>query len=252
MIKFFWNNLVSYSGKIVTNPNAQFPASNLIDSRRTKVVRTTTNSDTVTFDFGVSSEIDSVFIVDNPIDGFGVTSVVVSASESPSFIPDLVNLPVSLNSKYGQGLLEFSTVTARYARLTLGSTLGYCELSKVFIGKKLELIDGKSINFGWTHKEEEIISKSFNRYGQQFTDLIGGFKEFNISFSNLTKDQLEQIDEMTDYVGTALPFFVSIGCPDITNSMERFAGMVYLNTKPTKTNTFFNRYSLTMSLREAT
>ena len=252
MIKFFWNNLVTDSGKILSSPNAQFPASNLIDSRRTKVVRTTSNSDTLIFDFGASEEIDSVFVVDNPIDGFGINSLSASASEAPSFIPDFLNLPVTLNNKYGQGLLEFAPVTARYFRLTMGSTLGYCELSKIFIGKKLELIDGKSINFGWTHKEEEIITKSFNRYGQQFTDLVGVFKEFNISFSNLTKDQLEQIDEMTDYVGTALPFFVAIGCPDITNNLERYAGMVYLNSKPTKTNTFFNRYSLTMSLREAT
>jgi hypothetical protein len=251
MIKFYWNNLLDGAGLVSSSENLQFPLANLKKEHRTKVFRSIGSTGSVTLDVGATEKIDSFFLVDNPIDGLGLNSLTISASQSPSFSPDLLGLPVPLNAKYGQGFLRFPEVEARYFRLTMGSSLPYSEVSKFFVGKEMQLIDGKSINFGWTHQEEEILGKSFNRYGQQFTDLVGTFRKFNISFSNLSKDQLEQIDEMTDYCGTHRPFFVRIGCPDITNSLERFSGMVYLENRPVKTNTFFNRYGLSMALREA-
>lgn len=248
MIKFYYNNIALDSNLSATTENAQFKASNIKDDRRTKVYRSTSNSDTLTLDFGDTQEIDSFFIVDNPQVGFGINSLIIEASQSLSFDPLVLQETVSLNNKYGQGLVEFDAVNARYFRLRMESSLDYCEISNFFIGKKLE---PKGINFGWTHKEDELINKSFNRYGQQFSDLIDTFKEFDIAFSQLTKDQLAEIDAMTDTVGTFKPLFVNIGCPDIQNELERFRGMVYINRKPTKTNTFFNRYSLSMTLREA-
>ena len=250
MIKFYFNNLLEDASLDPTTENAQFPASNTQDSRRTKVYRSTSNEDDLILDIGANEEMDSFFIVDNPQDGFGVNALTVEANTTSSFATPLLSEEITLNNKYGQGFLKFDQVSARFIKLEMTSTLGYCELSNFFIGKELELIDGKSINFGWTHQERELINKSFNRSGQQFSDLIGTQRAFNVSFTNLTKDQLEQLDEIYDFCGTFKPFFVRIGCPDITNSMERFSGMVFLQSKPVKTNSFFNRYQLSMELVE--
>jgi hypothetical protein len=251
MIKFYFNNLLTGAQITTTTENAQFKAGNVRDDRRTKVYRSLSNSDSLTIDIGENAAMDSFFIVDNPKDGFGVNALSIHASSSPSFSPDLLNESVSLSYKYGQGFLKFDEISARYFKIEASSSLPYCELSNFFIGKEMELIDDKSINFGWTHQEDELINKSFNRYGQQFSDLIGTQRIFNLSFTNLTKDQLQQLDEMFDYCGTHTPFFTRIGCPDIQNELERYAGMVFMVNKPTKTNTFFNRYSLSMTLREA-
>lgn len=251
MIKFFWNNLVDGAQITATTTNAQFPLSNLKDPRRTKVYRSTSNSDSVTFDFGQTENIDSVFAVGNPIDGIGFTAASLDAGATSVFSPDLLSASLDISAKYNEGFKEFTQVSTRFFRVNLTSTAGYCELANLFVGKSLTLIDDKSINFGWTHQEQELSRNSENPYGQVFSDLIGTRKVFNISFTNLTKDQLEQIDEMTDWTGLTRPFWVAIGCPDITNSLERFRGMVYLERKPTKTNTFFNRYGLSMTLREA-
>jgi hypothetical protein len=251
MIKFYYNNLLDDAGLDPTSENAQFPASNIQDNRRTKVFRSTSNEDDLVLDFGANEDIDSFFIVDNHQDGFGISDLTIKLNSTTSFATPLATHEIDLNNKFGQGFKKFNSVSARYMKMELDSTLGYCELANFFIGKELELIDGKSINFGWTHQDRELINKSFNRNGQQFSDLIGTQKVFNVSFTNLTKDQLEQLDNMYDQCGTFKPFFVRIGCPDITNQLERYSGMVYLSNKPTKTNTFFNRYGLSMEMVEA-
>jgi hypothetical protein len=252
MITFYFNNLLDDAALDATSQNNQFKLANLKDARRTKVYRSLTNNDDVILDVGQQELADSFFIVDNKLENFGINSIQLSASNALSFSPDLIDESVTLDYKNGQGLLEFNEVSARYYRLSLSSTLGYCELANFFIGKKLGLLDNKSINFGWTHREDELLNKSFNQFGQQFTDIITTRKIFNISFSLLNKDQLEQLDQLYDYCGTVKPFWVKIGCPSMSNELARFSGMVFLTSKPTKTNTFFNRYSLSMELREAT
>lgn len=253
MIKFYYNNLIDDCEVVGTNQNEQFKASNIKDFRRTKVFRSTTNEDSVSFDFGENSAINTVFMVDNPQinGGFGFNQATLSASSSPSFTPDLLNLNAPLDDKFGESLNEFDEISARYFRVAMDSTLGYCELSNLFVGKSLELTEGKSINFGWTHQDSELINKSFNREGQQFNDLIGNQKIINISFSNLSKDQIEQLDEMFDYCGTYKPLWLKIGCPNMSNTLQRMRGMFFIQSKPVKTNTFFNRYSLSINLREA-
>jgi hypothetical protein len=250
MIKFYYNNLVKDSGLTASTENAQFPASNVKDDRRTKVFRSTTNSDTLDLDFGVSEKINSFYIVDHPKDGFGITTLKIQASQSPTFSVLLLDEDVDLDEKFGQGYLEFTEVEARYFRLIMTSTLGYCEVSNFFVGSKLVLKNEKSINFGWTHQEQELINKSFNQIGQLFADKIAVRMEYNFSFSNLDKDQLEEINGLLDYVGTHRAFFVRIGCPSMTNEINRFGSMVFLNEKPTKPNTFFGRYQCSFTVFE--
>ena len=252
MIRFYYNNLLNDAAIQTSTENAQFPKSNVRDERRSKVFRSTTNTDTMTLDFGVNEAIDSFFIVDNPQDGFGINTLSLSASSVPTFTPDLLSAAsVSLDNKFGQGFLSFNEISARYFRLSATSTLGYCELSNFFVGKEFRLKDDKSINFGWTYEESQIVNQSVNKIGQRFSDLIGSQRKFTCSFTNLDKDHIEELNEMIDYVGTHRPFWINIGCPSMNNELPRFRGMVYLDSIPRFTNTFFNRYQTSLTMSEA-
>lgn len=249
-LKFFTNNLLLQSIITATTENLIFPKSNLVDPRRSKVFRSTTNEDKVILDFNETSEIDSIFVVDDKRAGFGISSLSFDLNATSNFTSPAYTDSVELSVKYGMGYKIFTQQDYRFARLNLSSTLSYCELSKIYLGKHIDL--GKGPNYNWSYQDKELSSIKENRYGQKFTDVISRQKVISLSLSLLTKEQLAQIMELYDYNGLSKPFFVAIGDDTMVEDHRRFSGMVYLNSIPTITNTNFGRYSLSMSLEEAT
>ena len=250
-IKFYSENLVDRATITASTENALFPKSNLVDPRRTKVFRSTTASDEVVFDFQETSAIDSIFIVDNPFDGFGISSLTLNLNATNTWGAPAYTDTVSFSDTFGLGYKEFTTQNYRFAQVALTSSLAYCELSNLFIGKKIDMLSDKSINYGWTYLSKDNSRVQENRYGQKFADVINRQKQLNISFSNLNKDQLDQIFELYDDKGITKPFYIRIGCPEMTNDLRRYSGMVYMTSVPQITNRFFNNYALSMTLEEA-
>lgn len=251
MITFYVDNLLDKATLTPSSENSQFPVSNLKDNRRTKVFRTNDFASNIVIDFQETSSVDSFIITDNWNDGFGVSSLNLQLNPVDTWGSPLFQTPVTYSIKHGIGITEFTNVNSRFARLVMASSLDYCELSKIFIGRKLKIGNNRSINFGWTFRDSDLSSVAVNRYGQRFFDKVTRQKEFNISFSLLDKDAMNDIFQIYDKMGETKPFFVSIGCPSINNEIERFQGMVFMTSVPTITNTSFNRYSLGMTLIEA-
>ena len=251
-IRFYSTNLVDQATITASTENALFPTNNLIDPRRTKVLRTTTASDNIVFDFQETSEIDSIFIVDNPFDGFGVSTLSLEMNATDAWGSPAATETPDFSVVRGLGFTDFTTIHEyRFARLVMTSSLSYCEISKLFIGKGITLLNDKSINYGWSVTYKDNSRNVENRYGQRFSDVINRQKQFNIAFSNLDKDQLDQIFELYDDKGITKPFYVRIGCDGMVNDNRRFSGMVYLSSAPQITNRFFNKYNLSMTLEEA-
>lgn len=246
---FYSNNLIDNSTITVSSENLNFPPSNLKDPRRTKVFRTLTNSDTLILDFQETSEIDSIFIVDEPRNGFGISTLSFDLNATSNFTSPAYSNSLTFSTTHGVGFKSFPIQSYRFCRLSLTSTLGYCELSKVFIGKAIDL--GKGPNFSWSYQDKDLSIVKENRYGQRFVDIITRQKQVNMAFSLLNKDQLDKIFQIYDEKSTTKPFFFSVGCSTMINDPNRFAGMVYLNSIPVITNTSFGRYSLSMTLEEA-
>lgn len=258
MITFYADNLVDQATITPSTENLLFPRSNIVDPRRTKVFRSIGNTCNIIFDFQETSEIDSIFMVDNYKNGFGFISATLELNATSDFSSPAFTQVLTFDQLTGIGLTELASIQSyRFARLILVSTAGYCELSKIFIGKKLLLNEGdinksaRSISFGWTFKNKDLSQMKENRYGQKFGDKIARQKTFSFSFANLNKNHITQIDSITDDKGIVKPFFVKIGCPDMTNSVDRYSGMVFLNDIPQETNSGFNRFRLPMSLEEA-
>ena len=249
-LKFFNDNLVTATSTVGTpsTVNASFPLSNLSDSRRTKVFRTTANSGNIVFDFGSPKTIDSLFIVGNSQTGLGINSLTLELNSSNSWASPAFSQVITLSSKFNQGKATFTAQTYRYARVVFTSSASFCEISKLFIGQAIDLDRGPSFN--WTYKSEDLSKVVENRYAQKFVDIISRQKRLSLSINLLNKDQLDQLFEIYDSKGLTYPFFIELGSDNMINDNRRFSGLVYLSSIPTITNNYFNRYSLTIEVEE--
>lgn len=249
-VEIYSDNFIYQSTITASSENAQFPVSNILDPRRSKVYRSTSLSASIVFDFGETSQVDSFFLVADKRNGLGVHTITLEFSHTNVWSSPAASEVVTLDPVYNAGYKEFPVKEYRFCRMVMTSTLPYCEIANIFIGKKLDL--GRSINFNWSVKDNELSRKQVNRYGQIFSDIIGRQRTINAGFSLLDKDQLDKINSVIDFYGETKPFFVRIGCENMVNNQLRFSGMFYFNDVPQISNPFFNRYNLSFSLIEAT
>lgn len=233
-----------------SSENLLFPKSNLKDFRRTKLFRSNTNADSLVLDFQETSEIDSILLVDEPRNGFGVSTLTLELNGTDEWSAPAFTQAITFNTVHGIAYAEFPLQNYRFARLVMTSTLGYCELSKVFIGKKISFASGMGIDFGWSYEDRELGLKKENRYGQIFADVVTRRKVISFSISTMNKDELDQVLEIYDDKGETRPFWIRIGSDDMINDKDRFAGMFFLKDVPAIRNKSFGLYDISMTLEE--
>jgi len=245
-------NLVDQSTLSASTTNLLFPVNNIKDSRRSKVFRSNGNSDSVVFDFNETSEVNSFFIVGDKRSGFGVSTITLQFNGTDSWGAPAASESITFSTEHGVGFKEFLTTHSyRFCRMVLTSTLGYCEISNVFLGKKLTM--SRSINFGWSYKDNELSREATNRYGQKFFDIISRQTQITCGFSNLDKNDLDEFFKLYDDKGDTKPFFIVLGCDgQNTNDHRRYSKMYFLESVPAVSNPLFNKYNVSMSLIEAT
>jgi hypothetical protein len=149
------------------------------------VFRSTSNSSSVIFDLQETSLIDSIIIVDEPRNGFGISTVTLQLNGTSDFSSPAFTQAITLNDTHGIGHAEFAEQSYRFARLVMTSTLGYCELSKVFIGQKIQFENNMGIDLGWTYQDDELSIVKKNRYSQRFVDVISRIKSMNFSIRSM-------------------------------------------------------------------
>lgn len=244
----YGTNLVDTSTNTASTTNAQFPLANLLDFRRSKVFRSTSNTSNIVFDFGSAKTVNGIFILADKRNGFGGQTMTVEFNSTNSWGSPAYSIAVPLSESLKIGNVSFPDISYRYARVVINSSLGYGELSKIFIGQKIALTS--TINFGWSYKNEDTSIKSKNRYGQIFTDLISRQKTLSFMFKNITKDDLDLINLMLDDKGENKPFYITIGNDLMAVDYRRFSGGVMIDDIPTVTNSSFNRFNLSMVTKE--
>jgi len=241
-------NLLDNSVITTSTENALFPKTNLLDNRRTKVYRSISSFDNILFDLGETQEVNHIFIVANKRSGFGISTAKIQFNATANFTNPASEFDIVINPKYDYVYLEIPLQKYRFANLVLTSTLPYCEVSSVYIGKSLDL--KRSINFNWSIKDDELSTKQTNRYGQVFTDLISRQKTISFSMSNLPKEDLTLLNKVFDIHGESLPVYIIIGDSTIVDDNRRFSGPVLINDSPNISNPNFNKYSLSLTVKE--
>jgi len=252
MIRFLANNFVDASVITSTSENAQYPISNIKDDRRTKTFRSLTNTDNLIFDLGMIETVDSFAMVSNWQNGFGVNSIVIEANGSMDFSSPAFSQVIDLDHKYGVAFSEFSEQSFRYWRIVATSTLGFCELSNIFIGKADKIITN-GVGYNWNFINKDIKSVSTNRYGQEFIDYKTTRKELsNVTYSIMDKDEMDILENAYDNVTTVKPVFIyfPLEVNGLVSNDDRYNGMYRFASELLVENVNSGYYNTTIALRE--
>jgi hypothetical protein len=246
---FFSYNELDHATAVVSSQNAQFPLTNLNDPRRSKVFRSTSNTTTLTLDFGYPVLINSVMMVDDPMTGNKLTSCVVRIDNASDFSTAIVGA-LTIDSAHGFSFVNFTTtVPVRYLRLEMIGTGGFCEIAKLFTGSKLTL--GTEIDFSLP-LSFQLINKatvSINRYGQKFIDEINTQKKINGKMSALDKTELDGILSMLDFSNTSKPIWIQFD--GVLNNPNRLSGYYYLSNAPSMSLDSSLYWSISLDFEEA-
>ena len=252
MIKFFSNNLVETATMTPSTVNAQYPVSNLQHEFRTKAFRSTTNSDNIVFDLGSIEDVDSIAIVDNWKNGFGISTVTIEANATDVWTSPAFSTTLTFDTEFGIGIKEFTEESYRYWRIVLTSTLGYCELAYLFIGKATA-ITTNGVDFGFGFKNTDLKKFKKTRYGQEYIDDIGTQKSLSkLSFKVMNNDEMDQILDVTDNRRTIKPFIVKMGddTDTIISNENRLNGLYKLISNPSVTAKTVAYWDVTLNVRE--
>lgn len=252
MIKFLANNLVETATLTASTTNAQYPVANIQDDFRTKAWRSTSNSDNIVFDMGSTEPVDYLAIVDNWKNGFGVSTITVEANATDSWGAPAFSTTLTFDSTFGIGLKSITEQNYRYWRFVLTSTLGYCELANIFIGKAVD-ISTNGIDYNWGYVNKDLKKVSNTRYGQEFIDDIGQRKELTgLSMKVLNTTELDQFFEVFDNRRTVKPMFIDFSDDGniISNNSNRFSGFYKFTSEPRLVNRTSGFWNTTFSLRE--
>lgn len=251
-LKIFKDNYVEGAVITTTTENAQFPKSNILDYRTTKVYRSTACSEIIVFDLQTTESVDSIILSPDKINGFNLLSpITIEANATNEWAsPAFSTTITALDSKNGVAfkLLE-SSEEYRFWRMSLSGT-DYVELSYVYIGAKTVLDNERSISYGWSFVENDIKSERSNQYGQEFVDEIGTRKEVQFNLDAMDKNNMEKLFALFNERRTTKPFFIFIGCDNMINDSNRFKMLGKLKEKPAIVNKFFGHYYMTLTLME--
>lgn len=253
MIKFLSSNLTEGASVAASTEDSQYPVTNLTNPHRTKCYRSTSNSDNIVFDLGAIEQVDSFAIVDNWKNGFGVATLTLEANATDSWGAPAFSTSITLDSTFGVAVKTFATQSYRYWRLVMTSTLGYCEIANLFIGKA-DAMTTNGASYNWSYVNNDLSMETSNRYGQKFIDDIGTQKEINnLSFQIMDKDEMDIIFNVYDANRTVKPFFVYVPLEtdSLSNNDDRYNGFYYFKSPPAFININSGYYNTTLSLIEA-
>jgi hypothetical protein len=159
---------------------------------------------------------------------------------------------VSLDFQHGIGKVILpSTYTVRYARISVTSSLGYCEISKMFIGEYASIGD-LTFEYPLKYRQNNGASVSKNRLGQKFFDETITQKEISGDIQTMTKDELDPLLDILDYASFTIPIWIIFSEGNITNNNDRLNGYYYLKDDPNLTFRVGNYWDTSLTFEEGT
>jgi len=249
-MKFYVNNLVKSATITPSEVNAQFPVSNLIDDRRTKIYRSLTGSCSIVFDFGSAQPINSIAIVNSKIAGFGFTSATIELNATDSWTSPAVSQALTIDSENGWVNYNWLTdQTYQYARLVLDNGSNAVELSKLFIGKSTYL-EGVCFSYPINFRSNNRAITTQNRYGQKYFDEINTQKELSGSIPLMNKNEIDTLLEVIDYASFTKPIWLNFDASNFLNDENKISGYYYLSDDPQLNLQAGNFWNVSLSLVE--
>lgn len=176
--------------------NAQFPLTNIKNESTVKKFRSVENSIKIVFDMQQTRSIDSIALVGDATQTIGITSASVKFSLTTDFSSfTAVNIPV--DAQYGMGFyLWAAPMSYRYAELTITGNGTFCELSNIFIGKRIDLLHNSLSIGSFRYGTKDKGNTSTNDYGQKFVNKRNKVKYISGDVEFCNKEEFDLLDNM--------------------------------------------------------
>jgi hypothetical protein len=230
--------------------DAQFPLDNIKHTFTTKVFRSLTDEVTILIDLKTIAESDIICIKGSSVEGIGFNSCTVESSATPIFSGASESLEIS--SIHNFAFKQLSPTSNRYWKLTFSGN-EYVEVSNIFIGKKIQIIDNNlSIGFSYARNTNNKVTK--NSYGQKFIDTYNTVDTLSGEMKLVNNLEFDQLNAIHVQHGENTPLWFLLDPDDsmsITDSKFIYSGYFYMKDLVWK-SVAPSLYDVTISLEEAT
>lgn len=247
------NNMLDSTISLTTGTvNAQFPLSNIKNASTAKMFRSNENSVVMLFDLQQTRTLDSVAIAGDATGTLGLTSASIKTSLTTDF-SGATAVPIPLSGEYNMGYEYFTSVDHRYVELTLTGTGSFVELSTIFLGKRIELLQNNlSISsFSYSHQDRSRVNE--NKYGTKFIDKLNKQKQVGGAIEHCIATEMDALDEMFIRHGISEPLWM---IPDkdgtsFTDSEYKLTIYGYLSASPEWSASGGQTYSAEINMVQA-
>jgi hypothetical protein len=140
----------------------------------------------------------------------------------------------------------------RYWRLSIvdQNALGYVEVGAFFLGKIYSPQRGRA-GFPMTVSFVDRTQNIFSEGGQSYSDIFEKTQIHTLNWNGLTKEDIEELDDIFETYGTGIPFFISIDSDAaFSTSLNRRLVFVKFDKEPQYELISMNNYSVSTSFRE--
>jgi len=253
-ISFLSENLVDTANLEITTgtANAQFPLNNLLNDASAVKFRSLENDVVIVFDLQQTRTIDTVAIHGDTNGTFGITDASFKTSLTTDFTSSTAtNIPVS--AEHLMGYVYIEAVDHRYLELTLSGTGVYVELSNIFIGERIELLQQNLSISSFEYGQEDKSRVSENTYGQKFIDKRNKIKFLSGNIEFCIQSEQEILDDMFIRHGKSEPLWMIVDSQGTSSADGEYKLTIYgyLVRRPSWTASGGQIYNTSVRINQA-
>lgn len=232
--------------------NAQFPLQNLKNEAAAKKFRSQENNVVIVFDLQETRTINTIALHGDTNENLGLTSASVRTSLTTDFSGSAVtNIPLSAEDI--MGYVYMTSVDHRYVELTLSGTGVYAELSNIFIGERIELLQQNLSISSFKYGQRDKSRVSENDYGQVFVDKRNKIKTLGGTLEFCILSEQEILDDMFTKHGKSEPLWMIVDKDGegMTRGEYKLTIYGYLQQRPNWTASGGKTYNASVSMNQA-
>lgn len=233
--------------------NAQFPTSNLNNDSPAVKFRSTGNTVVLELDLVQTRDIDTLMVLGDPTEEFGMTAVSYRTSVTTDFSGSPV-YNLTLDPTQNIGYSYITEVSHRYVEITFTGQGSYVETGIIFIGKRITLETNNLSIASFNYEYSDKAATSESPYGQKFINerllqkTIAGTIEF------ATKTEQQTLDDLFIRHGRHEPLVMIVDrdSEGMNEGATKLTIYGYLNRIPIWSATGGQTYNATIRIKAAT
>lgn len=253
-INFLSENFFKTGTKTLTTgaENAQFPLNNVSNDSPSVKFRSDGNTVVMEIDLLQTRDIDTLALVGDPTESFGMTAVSYKTAATTDFSGSPVyNLTLVPSQNLGYSYI--TEVSHRFVEITFTGQGSYVEVGSIFIGKRINLSQNNlSIgSFSYGYRDQSRVRT--NNYGQKFINELPIVKTLGGTIEFCTKAEQETLDDMFIRHGKHEPLWmiVDMNSESINEGASKLTVYGYLEAIPSWSATGGQTYNASLNVRQA-